>query len=89
MNPSPRDLFLSEFGYPTVLRDVDPRGWDTADSDARVIIKILTQGDHGGIILCHDIRERTIRVMPAMLDGLLAQGPSLMTVSVLLAMKGN
>jgi peptidoglycan/xylan/chitin deacetylase (PgdA/CDA1 family) len=89
VDPSLRELFMSEFGYPTVLWDVDPRDWDTSVSDAQVISTILTQADHGEIILCHDIHERTIGVMPAVLDGLLAQGFSFVTVSELLEMQGN
>ncbi|MCF7732430.1 MAG: polysaccharide deacetylase family protein [Akkermansiaceae bacterium] len=84
-----RDLFMSEFGYPTVLWNVDPRDWDTAVSDQQVISTILTESDHGEIVLCHDIHERTIGVMPAVLDGLLAQGFSLVTVTELLALQGN
>jgi peptidoglycan/xylan/chitin deacetylase (PgdA/CDA1 family) len=89
VNQQLRNLFMSEFGYPTVLWNVDPRDWDSAVSDSQVINTILTQSDHGEIILCHDIHERTIGVMPTVLDGLLAQGFSFVTVSELLELRGN
>jgi peptidoglycan/xylan/chitin deacetylase (PgdA/CDA1 family) len=89
VNPLLRDLFMSEFNYPTVLWNVDPRDWDTAVSDAQVIDTILTESNHGEIILCHDIHERTIGVMPTVLDGLLAQGFSFVTVTELLKLQGN
>ena len=73
----------------TVLWNVDPRDWDTAVSDQQVINTILTESDHGEIVLCHDIHERTIGVMPAVLDGLLAQGFSFVTVTELLELQGN
>jgi peptidoglycan/xylan/chitin deacetylase (PgdA/CDA1 family) len=89
VNQSLRNLFMSEFGYPTVLWNVDPRDWDVAVSDQQVIDTILNESDHGEIILCHDIHERTIGVMPTVLDGLLAQGFSFVTVSELLALQAN
>jgi peptidoglycan/xylan/chitin deacetylase (PgdA/CDA1 family) len=88
VNQSLRDLFMREFGYPTVLWNVDPRDWDPAVSDQQVIDTILTEADHGEIILCHDIHERTIAVMPTVLDGLLAQGFSFVTVTELRALQG-
>jgi peptidoglycan/xylan/chitin deacetylase (PgdA/CDA1 family) len=89
VNQQLRNLFMSEFGYPTVLWNVDPRDWDVAVSDQQVIDTILNESDHGEIILCHDIHERTIGVMPTVLDGLLAQGFSFVTVSELLELQGN
>lgn len=89
VNDSLRALFLSEFGYPTVLWDVDSRDWDTSVSDAEVVNTILTEADHGEIILTHDVHERTILVMPAVLDGLLAEGFSFVTVSELLKLQGK
>jgi peptidoglycan/xylan/chitin deacetylase (PgdA/CDA1 family) len=84
-----RDLFLSEFGYPTVLWDVDPLDWNTAVSDADVLNTILTETDPGDIILTHDIHERTILLMPQILDGLLAQGYSFVTISEMLALRAG
>jgi peptidoglycan/xylan/chitin deacetylase (PgdA/CDA1 family) len=89
VNQSLRDLFLDEFGYPTILWDVDPRDWDVTVSDEQVVDTILTESDHGEIILTHDIHERTISVMPEILDGLLDQGFSFVTVTQLLELQGN
>jgi peptidoglycan/xylan/chitin deacetylase (PgdA/CDA1 family) len=89
VNQSLRDLFLDEFGYPTILWDVDPRDWDMAVSDEDVVYTILTESDHGEIILTHDIHARTIAVMPEILDGLLDQGFSFVTVTELLELQGN
>ncbi|VGO17560.1 Peptidoglycan-N-acetylglucosamine deacetylase [Pontiella desulfatans] len=82
-----RNLVLTEFGYPTVLWDVDPRDWDMAVSDEQVVDTILTESDHGEIILTHDIHARTIAVMPEILDGLLVQGFSFVTVTELLELE--
>lgn len=83
------NLFMSEFGYPTVGWHVDPRDWDTAVTDQEVINTILTESNHNEIVLCHDIHERTIGVMPTVLDGLLAQGFSFVTVTERLKLQGN
>lgn len=85
-----RNLILDEFGYPTILWDVDPRDWDQVNvSDEEVVNTILTDSDHDEIILTHDIHARTIAVMPEILDGLLAQGFSFVTVTELLELRGN
>jgi peptidoglycan/xylan/chitin deacetylase (PgdA/CDA1 family) len=89
VNQHLRDLFLSEFGYPTIIWDVDPKDWDPAVSDQKVVNTILTQSDHDEIILTHDIQERTVLLMPEILDGLLAQGFSFVTVTELLELRGN
>jgi peptidoglycan/xylan/chitin deacetylase (PgdA/CDA1 family) len=88
VDDSLRALFLSEFGYPTILWDVDPRDWDANVSDAQVLATILNQASHGDIILAHDIHERTITIMPDALDGLRARGFAFVTVSELLEWQG-
>jgi peptidoglycan/xylan/chitin deacetylase (PgdA/CDA1 family) len=89
VNPALRDLFQNEYGYPTVLWEVDPRDWDSAVSNEQVIATILNDSDSGEIILCHDIHQRTIDVMPAVLDGLLARGFTFVTVREILALRGG
>lgn len=89
VNDSIRNLVLNEFGYPTILWDVDPLDWDMAVTDEEVVDTILNESDHGEIILTHDIHARTIAVMPEILDGLLAQDFSFVTVTELLEFKGN
>ena len=89
VNQSLRNLFLSEFGYPTILWNVDPRDWDTSVSDEQVVDTILTETDHGEIVLTHDIHARTIALMPEILDGLLTNGFSFVTVTELLELQDN
>jgi peptidoglycan/xylan/chitin deacetylase (PgdA/CDA1 family) len=93
-----RNLFLREFGYPTILWNIDPRDWDATVSDDEVITTIIDGvadwfsapvPDTGPIILMHDIHERTIQIVPTILDALLAQGYSFVTVSELLALQAN
>ncbi len=84
-----RNLLQNEFGYPTILWDVDPRDWDTAVTDEQVVDTIFTETDPGEIILTHDIHARTIALMPEILDGLLADGYSFVTISELLELQGN
>jgi len=87
--PQLETLWLTEFGYPTIMWDVDPQDWNDAEvSDQQVIDTILTETDHGEIILCHDLKDRTIPLMPTVLDGLLADGFSFVTISELLELRG-
>ena len=84
-----RNLIFNEFGYPTILWDVDPRDWDMAVPDEDVVDTILTQSGHGDIILTHDLHARTIALMPEILDGLLTNGFSFVTVTELLLLEGK
>ncbi len=76
---------LKEFGYPSILWSVDPLDWRRPGSS--VVAKRLLDGvKPGGILLVHDIHSPTVDAIPAVIDGLLAQGYRLVTVSELLAM---
>ncbi len=89
-SPEIKDLMQTLFGYPTVCWDVDPRDWDMSVPDQQVINTILNNASHEDIILAHDIHQRTIDLMPIILDELLtsdnANDPafSFVTVSELL-----
>lgn len=98
VNKRLRNLLMTEFGYPTVLWDIDPRDWDSTVTDEQVIATVINGvanwfspplPSKGPIILLHDIHERTIQVTPTILDTLLAQGYSFVTVSELLALTAN
>jgi peptidoglycan/xylan/chitin deacetylase (PgdA/CDA1 family) len=69
--------------------DVDPADYDMDIPDEEIVDIILTESDHGDIILTHDIHARTIAVMPEILDGLLSNGFSFVTVTELLELQGN
>ena len=87
VNKQLRSLFQSEFGYPTILWDVDPRDWELPGPDV-VADRIVNGAFHGAIILAHDIHAETVEAMPDTFDRLLAQGYVFVTVSELLALEG-
>src|SRR5690606_13005144 len=59
-----------EFGYKTILWDVDPLDWKVRNA-AHVERQILQRARPGSIILTHDIHKSTVDSMPATLDALL------------------
>jgi peptidoglycan-N-acetylglucosamine deacetylase len=73
------------WGYQIILWDVDSLDWKHR-SPAKTQAIILSDARPGSIILCHDIHKTTVDAMPATLDGLLAKGLKLVTVSELLKM---
>ena len=75
----------SEFGYRTILWDVDPLDWKRPGS-AVVTSRIVRETRPGSIILSHDIHPGTIKAMPATFDQLQAKGFKFVTVSELIAM---
>lgn len=81
-----REMIHSEYGYPTILWDVDPLDWKRPGT-AVVKSRILTGTKAGSIVLAHDLHSTTVDAMPSTLDGLLAKGFRFVTVSQLLAMK--
>jgi peptidoglycan/xylan/chitin deacetylase (PgdA/CDA1 family) len=81
-----REMIHGEFGYPTILWDVDPLDWKRPGT-AVVKSRILSGTSSGSIVLAHDLHSTTVDAMPSTLDALLAKGYRFVTVSQLLAMK--
>lgn len=74
-----------EFGYQTILWDVDPLDWKRP-GPAVVTSRILKGTREGSIVLAHDIHPGTIKAMPETFDQLEARGFKFVTVSELIAM---
>ena len=74
-----------EFGYATILWDVDPLDW-RRPGPAVVRNRILKETRPGSIVLAHDIHPGTIEAMPSTFDELEAKGFKFVTVSELLDM---
>lgn len=77
-----------DFGYPTILWDVDPFDWKRPGASV-VKSRILAGTRPGSIILCHDIHQQTIDAMPDTLDTLLSKGYRFVTVSQLLNLEAS
>ena len=75
----------AEFGYRTILWDVDPLDWKRP-GPAVVTHRIVTETRPGSIILSHDIHPGTIKAMPATFEQLQTKGFKFVTVSELIAM---
>lgn len=75
----------SEFGYHTILWDVDPLDWKRP-GPAVVTSRIVRETRPGSIILSHDIHPGTIKAMSGTFDQLQAKGFQFVTVSELIAM---
>jgi len=99
VNQHLRDLFLSEWGYPTVMWDIDPLDYDTNLTDQEVIDAVVDgvadwfaaspSPTYGPIILMHDIHQRSVDIMPVIVDTLLGQGYSFVTVTELLELQDH
>jgi len=74
-----------EFGYRTILWDVDPLDWKRPGPSV-VTSRIVRETRPGSIILSHDIHPGTIKAMPATFDQLEEKGFKFVTVSELIAM---
>ncbi|MBA2436329.1 MAG: polysaccharide deacetylase family protein [Chthoniobacterales bacterium] len=75
----------AEFGYRTILWDVDPLDWKRPGPSV-VTSRIVKETRPGSIILSHDIHAGTIKAMPETFDRLEAKGFKFVTVSELIAM---
>lgn len=81
-----REFIRREFGYPTILWNVDPEDWKRPG--VGVVTQRLVEGARpGGILLAHDIHAPTITAMPGTLDELLRRGFRFITVSELINME--
>ncbi|MGI8957071.1 MAG: polysaccharide deacetylase family protein [Chthoniobacterales bacterium] len=75
----------TEFGYCTILWDVDPLDWKRPGPSV-VTSRIVRETRPGSIILSHDIHPGTIKAMPETFGQLEAKGFKFVTVSELIAM---
>jgi len=85
LRSSQRLWIHKEYGYPTILWDVDPEDWRRPGPSV-VTSRILRKTHNGSIVLAHDLHKSTVDAMPATLDGLLSRGFKFVTVSQLLAL---
>jgi len=83
-----RNTIFSEFGYPTIMWSVDPQDWKRPGPSV-VCSRILANSGNGSIILAHDLHKPTVDAMPRTFDGLLGKGFKFITVSQMLALKGQ
>ena len=83
-----REWVNAEFGYPIILWSIDPLDWKRPGPSV-VCSRIVSATTPGSIILAHDLHGQTVDAMPATLDGLLQRGFKFVTVSQLLAMRGE
>jgi peptidoglycan-N-acetylglucosamine deacetylase len=67
---------------------VDTEDWKRPGA-ATITNRVLTGARPGAIILQHDIHAQTIDAMPAALDGLIAKGYHLVTVSQLIGLESH
>jgi len=83
-----RSAVFSDFGYPTIMWSVDPQDWKRPGPSV-VASRILKGAHNGAIILAHDLHSPTVDAMPKAFDGLLSRGFQFISVSQLLAQKGQ
>ena len=88
LTSSQRSWIFQEYGYPTILWDVDPEDWKKPGASV-VSSRILNGTRNGSIVLAHDLHKSTIDAMPAAFDGLLRKGYKFVTVSQLLTLNNS
>lgn len=76
---STNDAIIASVNMPQMIWTVDPQDWKNKSSSyvASHVVNNTTRGD---IILLHDIHWSTVSAVPAILDGLLAQGYTFVTI---------
>lgn len=85
---SQKSWIRQEFGYPSILWNVDPEDWKKPGSSV-VASRLVNGARPGGILLVHDIHSASIDAMPQTIDQLLAKGFQFVTVTQLIAMDGQ
>jgi peptidoglycan/xylan/chitin deacetylase (PgdA/CDA1 family) len=84
-----RRSIMQDFGYPTILWDVDPLDWQSPRSVQKVYDRVLSMTKPGSIVLLHDIHETTVNAMPATLDALIERGYQMVTVTQLINLEAQ
>ncbi len=83
-----RSMIFREYGYPTILWDVDPEDWKKPGTSV-IRNRILTGTKNGSIILLHDLHKTSVDAVPSTIDALLRKGYKFVTVSQLIALKNR
>ncbi|WP_296665086.1 polysaccharide deacetylase family protein [Demequina sp.] len=73
----------AELGMPQILWDVDPEDWKDKNSDT-VRERVLGNAHRNAIVLSHDIHSTTRNAYAAIIDSLISDGYTLVTVPDLL-----
>ena len=81
-----REWVYREYGYPTVMWDVDPLDWKKPGSNV-VAQRLISGARNGSILLVHDLHGSSVDAIPQTIDTLLRQGYQFVTVSQLIAQK--
>lgn len=80
-----RNWIFNEYGYPTILWDVDPEDWKKPGTSV-IRSRIVNNTKNGSIILLHDLHKSSVDAVPSTLDALLRKGYKFVTVSQLIAL---
>ena len=88
MNARQRAMLKDQFGYSCILWEVDPLDWKRPGSGV-VASRIISGAKNGSILLMHDIHAGSVEAVPQILDTLIAQGYTFVTVSQLLSLSGQ
>ncbi|MEL7567781.1 MAG: polysaccharide deacetylase family protein [Dehalobacterium sp.] len=70
-------------GLKTICWNVDPRDWETDDSD-KVVDRVLSHVTDGSIILLHEGRKSTLEALPKIITGLKEKGYQLVGLAELM-----
>lgn len=79
---STNDAIVASVNMPQMIWSVDPSDW-LHESTSHAINYVVGNTTRGDIILLHDIHWSTVSAVPAILDGLLAQGYKFVTIDEL------
>lgn len=79
---STNDAIVASVNMPQMIWSVDPQDWKYRSS-SYVADHVISNTTRGDIILLHDIHWSTVSAVPAILDGLLAQGYTFVTIDQL------
>ncbi len=83
LSPRQAQMVFDRRGMTNVLWSVDPEDWRRPGTSV-VAQRIINHSHTGAVILAHDIHAPTVRAVPAAIDGLIARGFELVTISELL-----
>jgi len=83
-----RGWIFREYGYPTILWDVDPEDWKKPGISV-IRNRILSKTRNGSIILLHDLHKSSVDAVPSTIDALLRKGYKFVTISQLIALKNR
>jgi len=78
---------LNDLGLPSVFCSADSRDWDPESTEESILQRLIDGLNPGAVLLMHEFSDKTVKILPKLLDAIREKGLRPVTVSEALAIE--